>query len=545
MKSSNNLSDKLASYLYRLDYMKHAASNPSPIHVETSAYGLLLLKEARGDVVISGRSYPLQRHKVFVLEPHAAVKLRIHQEDRADYYYIRFHALQAVEQGCYEPAELDCPVELFPAHFQILMDWIHEMESKLRSGNSWDSMKANIIFQEMIAALFQDAVREQQQPDWNQAISVTMDYMERNYHQNITRTKLSEMAGMSADYYSRAFKKKVGKSPMEYLADIRIRQAKQSLLLTGDSFRSIAQSVGFSDEFYFSRKFKATTGRSPTSYVKKIKYSDKIASLKHLLTGHLIALGIEPYAAVINNAYPVTTRFRNTVALGDFKPDLEKLMSAKPDLIITSEFRDYEKSQKEKIYDQIAPTITLPYYQDWRDHFMTIAKIVGKDNEASDWLERYECKAEKIQKQLKARIGDETILVVGIGEGRMCVYGQRNIGTVLYGDLKLGVPRGVAEIDHYKEIATLEELAAFEGDRILLTSFQHDGTAHMDSAIRSEVQALWANQQWLALKAVSNRAVYAMYDSQHLYTCYTSLTHDLFLDKAQQLLMSDSSKCQS
>ncbi len=117
-------------------------------------------------------------------------------------------------------------------------------------------------------------------------------------------------------------------------------------MLTRDSFRSIAQSVGFSDEYYFSRKFKATTGRSPTSYVNSIKYSGKIASLKHLLTGHLVALGIEPYAAVINSAYPVTTRFRSTIAVGDTQPDLEKLMTARPDLIVTCEFRDFEKSQK-------------------------------------------------------------------------------------------------------------------------------------------------------------------------------------------------------
>lgn len=543
MKSSNNLSDKLASYLYKLENVNRIHTNSALVQHEISSYGLLLLKEAKGDIDINGRSYSLQPHKAFILPPHAAVSLRLHQDTQPDCYYIRFHALQAAEQSCYAPATLNCPVELFLTHSQFLINRIHEMERKLRSGNSWDSMKANIIFQELIAALFQDAIREQQ-PDLNYAISVTMDYMEQNYPLHITRTKLSEMAGMSADYYSRAFKKKNGKSPMEYLTDIRISQAKQSLLLSGDSFRSIAQSVGFSDEFYFSRKFKAATGRSPTAYVKKIKYSGRIASLKHFLTGHLIALGIEPYAAIINNAYPVTSRFRNTVAVGGFNPDLEKLVSAKPDLIITSGLHDDEKSHKEKIFDQIATTVTLPYDLDWRNQFITIANIVGREKEASDWLERYEHKAEKVRKQLQAHIGDEAILVVGIGEGRMCVYGQRNIGTVLYGDLKLGVPSGAADIVHYKEV-TLEELSAYEGDRILLTSFQHDGTAHMDGAIRREVQALWTNKQWLAFKAVRNGAVYSMYDSQHLYTCYTSLTHDLFLDKAQQLLMSDSSKCRS
>ncbi len=121
------------------------------------------------------------------------------------------------------------------------------------------------------------------------------------------------------------------------------------------------------------------------------------------------------------------------------------------------------------------------------------------------------------------------------------MYGQRNIGTVLYGDLKLPAPNGVADISHYKEI-TLDQLAQFEADRILLTSYKHHGETYVDQAIRNEVKALFADKQWLALKAVRNGAVSCMYDSQHLYTCYTSLTHDLLLDKVHELLMSDSSK---
>jgi len=504
-------------------------------------YTILLFKEASGNIVIDGRNYPLHRQKVFLLPPDVTtVKLLIDSDSPTDYYQLRFYALQAAEQGHFVPAELNCPDELFITHFHFLTGMVHEMERKLYSGNCWDAMKANIIFQEMIGFLFKDAIHKQKR-DLNQVITFTLDYMEQNYKLNITRERLAEIAGMSADYYSRVFKKKVGKSPMEYLTEIRINQAKQSLVLSSDTLRSIAHSVGFSDEFYFSRKFKKTTGYSPTSYVNKIKYSDKIASLKHLPTGHLIVLGIEPYAAVINNCYPITTQLRNTIAIGDSKPDLEKLMTAKPDLIVTCEFRDFEKSQKEKMYDHIAPTVTLPFFQNWRMHLHTIAKIVGKEKEANDWLERYERKAETIGKQIKTKIGDDTILIVGVGEGKMCVYGQRNIGAVLYGDLKVAVPKGVAEIAHYKEIS-VEDLFDFEADRILLTSYKHYGTAQMDQSIGNNISALFASEQWHALKAVRNRAVYCMFDSRHLYTCYTSLSHDLLQDKVYQLLMSDLSK---
>ncbi|WP_372813834.1 helix-turn-helix domain-containing protein [Paenibacillus sp.] len=537
MNNSSHLSTRLAACLYKLEDSQHVISNETLFQHDNSLYGMLLFMEAEGDIVIDGRSYPLQRQKIFIVSPGAYVKLSIHPSSQADYYYIKFYALQPADPGHFVLAELKCPDELYTAHFQFLADMVQEMEKKHRSDSSWDAMKANMMFQEMIVALFKDTIHEQKS-DLKQAIHLTLEYMEQYYPLHITREKLAEIAGLSADYYSRAFKKQVEKSPMEYLTEIRISQAKQLLVQSDGSFRSIAHSVGFSDEFYFSRKFKAETGYSPMSYVKKIKYSSKIASLNHQTTGHLIALGIEPYAAVINNAYPITARLRNTIAVGHSNPDLERLVTAKPDLIVASGSRHVEKSQKERIFNQIAPTITLHYSNDWRVHFQTIAKIVGKEKEANGWLERYERKAETIRKQIKSKIGDETFLIVGIGEGKMCVYGLRNMGTVLYGDLKLTAPQGVPGIAHYKEV-TLEDLFEFEADRILLTSYRHNGTAQMDQAIRNEVGALYDNKQWHALKAVRNRKVYCMYDSQHLYTSYNALSHDLFLDKVHQLLMSD------
>ncbi|MNM81120.1 HTH-type transcriptional activator Btr [compost metagenome] len=342
------------------------------------------------------------------------------------------------------------------------------------------------------------------------------------------------MAGVSPDYFTRVFKKTTGKSPVEYLNEIRIKHAKQLLLSTNDSMRSIAQNVGFSDEFYFSRKFKSMSGKSPMLYIKSIKQTERIASLKPLLTGHLLALGIQPYAAVINRAYPMTEGLNNTINIGEFAPNLEKLMSVKPDLILTTQYRDFDKSSKEKMYDHIAPTVTLPFFEPWRVHLQTIAKLVGKEQEAYDWLRRYELKCDQVRDQVHRKVGADSLLIIGIGKNKLCVYGQRNLGAVLYGDLQISIPQGVEKIAHYKEVE-LEELQQFEADRILLTSHKHDGTTDTDEAIARKVSTLFDSEQWRSLKAVKGEAVYSMYNSRHLYTCYTSLSHHLLLDQVQLL----------
>lgn len=521
------------SYIYKLQAVQYA-DQVLPRY-DPTLHSLLLFKEAKGQIIINGNRYDLHQQKVFLVPPHASLKIIVESESRIEYDMLYFHVLQPSVEGSFVPIELLGLYELNVAHFRWFADRVREIQDKHGQDNLWEQMKANVIFQELLIHLFKEDAHEQK-PDMNQAIAATLDHMEQHYATSITRNQLAEIAGMSADYYSRAFKKVVGKSPMEHLTDIRITQSKEVLLLSNDSFRSVAQQVGFSDEFYFSRKFKSVTGRSPKSYIHNIRYSNKIASLKHLLTGHLVALGIEPYASVINNAYPITTQFQHTIPIGDNKPDLEKLMNAQPDLIVTCEFRDFEKSQKEKMYEQIAPTITLPFFEDWRVHFQTIARIVGKDHEAQVWLDQYTDQANVLRQQLKNHLGQRSLLILGVGDTKVCIYGKRNLGAVLYGDLGFDMPDGVENIAHYYEIPA-EELVQYDADCILITPFQHDGTVSMQAGIDQGILQLSQQPFWQNLKAVQQKRVYEMYTTQHLHTCYNSFSHQLLLEKVRELFL--------
>ncbi|MFE5278929.1 helix-turn-helix transcriptional regulator, partial [Bacillus cereus] len=113
----------------------------------------------------------------------------------------------------------------------------------------------------------------------------TVVFMEEHFNEVITREQLATIAGLHPDYYTRAFKKQFACSPMRYLTNIRIRYAKSRLLRGIEPAKMIAYDLGFSDEFYFSRRFKSQVGLAPSLYVKRIRNTEKIASLNHLTTG--------------------------------------------------------------------------------------------------------------------------------------------------------------------------------------------------------------------------------------------------------------------
>lgn len=268
MRDRSECLSRLAAYMYKLEEVRRVEADEDWQLRDSSMYRLLLFREAAGEIAIGGQNRSLRRGKVFLLPPGAAVRLPVRPLERLDGYDVRFRALQPAQGGHYVPAKLDGPLECETA--DVTFDRIEDMERKRRSGNAWDEMKANILFQELVADLLRDAGRERV-ADLGQAIQRTLEYMERHYPLCITREKLADLAGVSADYYSKAFKKRLNKSPIEYLTDIRIKQAKRLLAQSGASLRTIAQSVGFSDEFYFSRKFKAEIGCSPKTYAEQIR----------------------------------------------------------------------------------------------------------------------------------------------------------------------------------------------------------------------------------------------------------------------------------
>lgn len=72
--------------------------------------------------------------------------------------------------------------------------------------------------------------------------------------------------GVSHHHLIRIFKKATGQSPVNYLIDLRLKEARRFLSGTGFSIREIAHLLGFGDPYYFSRLFKKKTGHSPKAF---------------------------------------------------------------------------------------------------------------------------------------------------------------------------------------------------------------------------------------------------------------------------------------
>jgi two-component system, response regulator YesN len=92
------------------------------------------------------------------------------------------------------------------------------------------------------------------------------DYIEKNYHKDISLDDVSRKIGISPYYFSKLFKEDMGEGFVEYLTKIRIEKAKELLSTTEYSMKEICSMVGYADPNYFSRSFKKNVGVTPTEY---------------------------------------------------------------------------------------------------------------------------------------------------------------------------------------------------------------------------------------------------------------------------------------
>lgn len=90
-----------------------------------------------------------------------------------------------------------------------------------------------------------------------------MRYIETNYSEKLYLEDIAQAANISKSEATRCFQMGMQISPVEYLNQYRMYQAKIQLETTEDSIVHIAVSAGYDNSSYFARIFKRTFGITP------------------------------------------------------------------------------------------------------------------------------------------------------------------------------------------------------------------------------------------------------------------------------------------
>jgi AraC-like DNA-binding protein len=102
-----------------------------------------------------------------------------------------------------------------------------------------------------------------------QRLAELLALIESAPHGELGNAFLAKRAGMSLEKFIRWFRTQVGQTPAAYVAETRVRLAKQRLALTDKSIDEISADAGFPNRHYFSRVFARQVGCGPAEFRKR------------------------------------------------------------------------------------------------------------------------------------------------------------------------------------------------------------------------------------------------------------------------------------
>ena len=138
-------------------------------------------------------------------------------------------------------------------------NYIHEIQeyTDIEGMKKWFLGKTSEICSNMESAREKEAVS---------IIEKAKSYIRDNYKKDISLDEVSREVDISPYYFSKLFKQETGGNFIEYLTEVRLRNARELLKDSGLSIKEICAESGYSDPNYFSRIFKKYEGVTPSEF---------------------------------------------------------------------------------------------------------------------------------------------------------------------------------------------------------------------------------------------------------------------------------------
>lgn len=224
-------------------------------------YYLLYLVDGQLSVIINNKEHTIKKGSAVIFPP--KYRYKYFGNPPIHYLYVHFtgsYADRFLEECGF--VDLPCIIE---------NDFSVEMQSKFNLminaflyKDPLYIQKSACLLQEILISIYENAKDKAE----DSPLKASLKYIHNFFTSKIDIPYLANLENLSNSRYVTIFKKQMGKSPNEYIIDLRLQLAKSLLENTNMSIRQISESVGYTDQYFFSRLFKKHIGVSPQAYRK-------------------------------------------------------------------------------------------------------------------------------------------------------------------------------------------------------------------------------------------------------------------------------------
>ena len=183
--------------------------------------------------------------------------------EKSDFYYIHFDGPQAHEI-CHTINKLSGVVIDSPENAEIFSEMkslLHFYEKGMNESVIASSYRLYRFF-----LLLDNPNHTPQLQKNDESLNLAIKYIRSNVGKKITLQDLAELSDLCVYYFSHLFKSLTGQSPIEFIVNSRIDQAKVLLTNTNYSIAEISKRVGYPNSSNLITLFTERVGTSPLQF---------------------------------------------------------------------------------------------------------------------------------------------------------------------------------------------------------------------------------------------------------------------------------------
>ena len=232
-------------------------------------YQILYVANGKTHFWFDGREEIVSTGHMVLYKPEEIQKYVYYLEDNPEVFWIHFTGSDVKNILAYHGISLDEHVfycGVLPDYKALFRKIIQELQL-CRYG-----------YEDYIASLFNDILLlvDRQQHEQKKATGDVQEQIERaaayfneNYNTKISIDDYAESLHISTNGFIHNFKQYAGMSPAQYILSLRMVNAQSLLERTTYNIKEISEIVGYENPLYFSRVFKKEIGKSPAQYRKE------------------------------------------------------------------------------------------------------------------------------------------------------------------------------------------------------------------------------------------------------------------------------------
>lgn len=232
-------------------------------------YQILYVANGKTHFWFDGREEIVSTGHMVLYKPEEIQKYVYYLEDNPEVFWIHFTGRDVKNILAYHGISLDEHVfycGVLPDYKALFRKIIQELQL-CRYG-----------YEDYIVSLFKDILLlvDRQQHEQKKTIGNVQEQIERaaayfneNYNTKISIDDYAESLHISTNGFIHNFKQYAGMSPAQYILSLRMVNAQSLLERTTYNIKEISEIVGYENPLYFSRVFKKEIGKSPAQYRKE------------------------------------------------------------------------------------------------------------------------------------------------------------------------------------------------------------------------------------------------------------------------------------